>query len=142
MRFGGVHTPLILAVYSLHKRNYSVYCFFKGRYDHTNPIFKENRLLKLSDIISLYTNCFVHRAIHLHPFDLGYTVIQHGATRRALHLRLPLCRTSHIQHCILLRGAKFWNDLPEILVTVTNGRTFKHRLSNMLLTNYCDEQDT
>ena len=117
----------------------SPYIVFKGRYDHTNPIFKDNRLLKLLDIINLYTNCFVHKAIYLYPLDLGFTIMQHGVTRWALHLRLPLCRTSHTQQSILSRGAKSWNNLPETLVTEIDGRIFKDKLSNILLSNYSEQ---
>ena len=133
--WGGAYSTYIDNLFLAQKKLLRVmYC--KGRYDHTSSIFKDNRFLKLNDIINLHTNCFVHKALHCPTLDLGFDIIQHNVTRRARHLRIPLCRTTHAQQSVLSRGAKAWNSLPEFLVTEYNGRTFKKKLSTAILTNH------
>lgn len=85
--WGGAYSTYIDSLYLAQKKLLRA-LIFKGGYDHTNPIFIDNRLLKLNDIINLYTNCFVHKTIYLYPLDPGCTIMQHGAARRTLHLRL------------------------------------------------------
>ena len=41
----------------------------RRRYDHTNPIFRAVKLLKLSDVIDLQTTLFVHEALSSFPID-------------------------------------------------------------------------
>ena len=133
--WGGAYSTYIDNLFLAQKKLLRV-MYGKGRYDHTSSIFKDNRFFKLTDIINLHTNCFVHKALHYPTLDLGFNTIQHNVTRRARHLRIPLCRTTHAQQSVLLRGAKAWNSLPEYLVTECNSRAFKKKLSTAILTNY------
>ena len=91
-------------VYSSHKRNLGIMriMHFKKRYDHTNCIFSESRLLKLQDIINLQTKLFVHKSIYSFPVYSGFiTITQNVNTRRSQGLRIPLCTITPAQLSIL-----------------------------------------
>ena len=81
--------------------------------------FRDVKLLKLSDVIDLQTTLFVHGALNTFPMDCKVQVIARNDTSRQ-NLRLPLCRTSHAQQSILVRGARHWNQLPHHIKNATS----------------------
>ena len=86
----------------------------RRRYDHTEPLFKELKLLKMHDIISYQTATFVYRAMNTYQIDTGFQTMSHNInTRRANHLKLPSCRTSFAQQNVITRGVKIWNNLTD-----------------------------
>lgn len=81
-------------------------------YDHTNPIFSRLNLLKLQDIIQYQTATFVYRSLNTYKINTGFHAMTHNIhTRQANNLKLPLCKTSHAQQCVLTQGSKLWNSL-------------------------------
>lgn len=108
-----------------------------NRYEHTHQYFRDNNIMKIRDIITLQSNLFVFNALHFHPIDTGFEPISHNIeTRRALDLRLPLCRTTHAQQNILFRGARLWNQLPHDTRLASSKHSFKTKLKSQLLSNY------
>lgn len=102
--------------------------YFKDRFAHTNSVCRDAKLLEVPGIANLQTDRFVHKSVHLLPMTLGFTVMQHRATRRPLYLRLPRHRTTHAQRSVLLRGSKSWNNLPDPLITDPNSTSFKNNV--------------
>ena len=103
------------------------------RYAHTDPLFKNFRLLKSDEIITLQTHLFVHKTLHTHQLDYGFqlqTNLQN--TRRQNNLVIPLCRTTHMQRYLTHRGAKQWNQLPENLKNIMCQKIFKAKIKETL----------
>ena len=88
--------------------------YHRRPYDHTNSIFKEEKLLKLKDVIALQTGLFVYRSMNVYTVDIGFRELPQS--RRFHKLRISLCRTTHAQQNILVRGARFWNELASEIV--------------------------
>lgn len=59
--WGGAYCTLINNLFITQKKLLRL-MYFKGRYDHTNSIFKDAGLLKVPDIINLQTSLFVHKS--------------------------------------------------------------------------------
>ena len=132
----GVHVSATEIFFMAQKKLLRV-LFQSQRYAHTNPLFKEFKLLKLSDIIYFQSNLFVYKALHIYPVDSGFQYISHDPdSRRPNNLRLPLCRTTHVQQNIAVRGAKCWNNLPENIKCITNCNVFKQKIKEKLLNSY------
>lgn len=108
----------------------------RQRYDHTHPLFLHYKLLKLPDLVSLYTCLFVHTALHSSPVHLNFNIIDRGNSRRGNNLRIPLCRTNHAQQSPLFRGPKLWNQLPQNITSCISRPQFKNKLKNILLEKY------
>ena len=134
--WGGTYKTLIDSLYITQKKLLRIMSF-KRKYDHTNHLYRDFRILKLPDIIQLQTNLFVHKSIHTYPTDTGFKSLTHNITSRRQHrLRLPLCRTSHAQQSILFRGSRNWNNLPNNLVSDNNINSFKSILINNMFSQY------
>ena len=106
------------------------------RYAHTDPLFKQFNLLKLSDIITFQTQLFVYKSLHVNIIDSGFKFAHSSQTRRQDSLQLPLCKTSHFQRYLTYRGAKCWNKLPEQVKNSDSLNVFKKKIRLMLFNNY------
>ena len=134
--WGGAFKTLLDSLFICQKKIICI-MFHKKRFDHTNPLFREHKLLKLQDIISLQTLLFVYRSLNVYPMDTGFQLASHAIhTRQTNHLTLPLCRTSHAQQNVIVRGSKLWNSLSSELRSVTSQPTFKSKIKQNLLQNY------
>ncbi len=134
--WGGAYHTYIQSLFTTQKKLLRV-MFHCNRYDHTNPYFAQHKLLKLPDIITLQTCLFVYSTIKNNYSGTEYHIISHNTATRRLHmLRLPLCRTSHSQQSVLVRGARQWNSLSDHLRLAPSRHCFKYRLKQTLLTTY------
>lgn len=107
------------------------------RYAHTDPLFKNYKLLKVNDIIKLQTLLFIHKALYSHEVDCNFQFLSDNKnSRRPNDLKLPLCRTSHAQRYITYRGANQWNQLPEDLKNIKSFNIFKFKIKQLFLRNY------
>ena len=52
-------------------------------------------------------------------------------TRRAADFVLPLYRRAMTQKCVLYRGIKFWNDLPEHVKSIKSLVCFKNHILSL-----------
>lgn len=111
--------------------------FFRHRYDHTNPLFQEHKILKIHDILLLQTNIFVYKSLYVFSVTNTFQFTTADTfSRRPLSLRIPLCRTSHAQNNIYTRGARCWNNLPQDIRTATSLYSFKNLYKEFLLHTY------
>ena len=99
---------------------------------HTNPLFIQTKILKLSDV-SLY-------CINLHVFkniDDYNSQSDHGYnTRGVSNLRSEFRRLTSTQRSLGFIGPKCWNDLPIELKMLNKVSTFRFKLKNYLLSKY------
>lgn len=106
----------------------------RGRYDHTDGLFKDNNLLKLHDILDLQAGLFVYKSLNTYTTDTGFQRLP--PSRRINELRIPLCLTTHAQHSILVRGARLWNQLLQEVRIAGSQYIFKNKLKKVLLQNH------
>ena len=134
--WGGAYKTYLDSLFITQKKLMRIMSF-KNRYDHTNDIYRDLRVLKLPDILYLQTMIFVHKSIHSIPVEPGFTLMPtNNTTRRPHNLRVPLCRTSHAQHSIISRGSVIWNDLPGDLAADVHIGSFKKKIANKLFDKY------
>lgn len=107
-----------------------------NKFDHTSPLFKDLKLLKVNDIIVFQTLTFVYRSLNMYTVDTGFQTLSHNIQlRQTGNLRTPLCRTSHAQRSVVSRGTKHWNLLPEV-VRNKPMNSFKLFIKEQLRNNY------
>lgn len=109
---------------------------YKGRYDHSNLLFADSKLLKLNEILDLQVALFVYKSLHLYLVNPGFVPLP--PSRRVNELRIPLCLTTHAQHSILIRGSRQWNQLPQDLRSAQSHHIFKNRYKKILLNKYME----
>ena len=107
---------------------------------HTNQLFKNNKLLKLVDINLLESVKFVKKEL-LKPNSTYFSERNndHGMILRNnnLHLvNLPQPRTEQSRKFITYSGAIKWNDLPLEIKLKQNPVTFKIHVKKYLLSLY------
>ena len=134
--WGGAFKTYIDSLFIAQKKILRV-TYHRQRYDHTHPIFRDQKLLKLSDIIDLQTLSFVHGALTTFPINCKFESISRSSSSRR-NLRIPLCRTSHAQQSIAVRGARCWNKLPDNLKIVASRACLKTRIKNTIQAKYCN----
>lgn len=134
--WGGAYSTLLDGLFLAQKKLMRV-IFRKSRFDHTDPIFLGNNILKVPDIISLQTCLFVFKSIYVYPNNTNFKFFsQNTNTRRPNDLKIPLCRTVHAQRSVSMRGVMKWNDLPHQTKALTSITSFKNNIRLSLLETY------
>lgn len=106
--------------------------YFGCKYEHTDPNFSNTCLLKLDDTITYCIFIFDYNALHSCPVAIEYSRMHHSINPRTLlMLRLPQCRMSHAQQCVL--GVRLWNQLPGDTKNADTRNTFRARLKRELI---------
>ena len=103
-----------------------------GFRDHTSPIFKQLKLLKIQDIYNFQLGMYMYKAQQRGE----YTPQSLVHTRRSNLPRHPLRRLTSTQHSISYAGPLFWNQLPPSLRSTNNLNRFKKSLKEHLLDKY------
>ena len=107
---------------------------------HTSPLFKKFNLLKLPDIVYLYTAVFMHQ-FHKgnlpEKFNNYFTLVsnQHSYNTRLASKAtfiLPLVRTNYGLFNIRFCGPKVWNSIEESLKSLSKF-SFKKKLKQLIL---------
>ena len=99
---------------------------------HTNPLFAENRILKLYDINNYCVSIYVYN--NLSDFVQFST---HGyPTRTNSHLRPEACRTVLSQRRVSYLGPVTWNNLPPTVKSAPNVNILKSKLKLYFTSTY------
>ena len=109
-----------------------------NRWDHTNNLFYEYRILKFNDIVELKTILFMFDAYHnVLPYDLQQlrSIPLYFARRTHQFIRENF-RINMRAMSIPVLGVKLWNSLNESLVTIMSKYTFKRHYINILIGKY------
>ena len=112
--------------------------------DHTNVLFYNSKLLKLTDQIALNVSLVMFKAYHhMLPHKLQALFskktydVDKMATRQINKFNIPLCRTTLKQMCISVQGVKLWNSLSEDMINNTRTiHSFKKRMKHMFIRGY------
>ena len=99
---------------------------------HTDPLFRDLKILKLHDIFKYSVCVYMYRAI-----GMGLFPAQHNVSTRNQFLPRPsLHRLSLSQHHITFTGPKLWNELPLELRNINSLFSFKKKLKLYYLSQY------
>ena len=110
--------------------------------EHTSPLFKKLKLLKLHDIYQLHIAKFMYKATHnqLQPALANYfplnTEIHNYSTRQAGNPQIKLRRTTKASIQLNYKGPVYWQDLPNDIKKSKTLKQFASKLKNKLLNNY------
>ena len=85
----------------------------------------------------MQTRLFVYKSLNVYTVDTGFRELPQS--RRSRKLQIPLCRTTHAQQSVLVRGARLWNQLAPEVVDLSTVSGFKCKLKKSLLSNYIRE---
>lgn len=133
--WGGASETLIHELFIMQKKLMRI-MLFKKTFDHTNSIFRDQRLLKLRDTIFLQTILFVHKSLHSFPIDTGCTLLPSVSNTRRHYTLYVYPSVGHAQQCVLSRGSKEWNNLSQDNISITSTNIFKCKIINNLLEKY------
>ena len=112
-----------------------------GYYAHTEPLFKELKLLKLDDLYILNSQILMYQCIIMNKYptlrdSITNTQANHEHGTRTVDLRLPYCRTTKSKQRLLYQSIKNWNSVPYELKSITSLKAFKTECKISLLNNY------
>ncbi|KAK2192589.1 hypothetical protein NP493_26g03050 [Ridgeia piscesae] len=111
-----------------------------NRWDHTNNLFYEYRILKFNYIVELKTFIFMFDAYHnVLPYDLQQLFIKYiplYSARRTHKFIRENVRINMTAITIPVLGVKLWNSLNESLVSIMSKYTFKRHYINILIGKY------
>ena len=103
-----------------------------GFRDHTDPLFKQLKLLKLVDIYHFQLGTYMYLARARGEF----TAPSNYQTRESNRAYGPYHRLTTTQHAPSYAGPIFWRSLPPHLRSIGSYKRFKKSLKNHLLDNY------
>ena len=103
-------------------------------YAHTNPLFHEQSILKLLDLIKYRTTIFMYKNIDQFSTPNFHTY----NTRNNSSLRPTYRRTTLTQHSLSFIGPNTWNNLPLIIKSSPSLEIFKRKVKNFILSTYSD----
>ena len=113
------------------------------RLEHTNLLFKENNLLKLTDINKIETL----KIIHKHENDKLPQTFQNCITknkdkhdydtRQRNDYTVPKYKREIARRSsVFSRGVGYWNKLPDQLKSVNSENNFKNKLKTQIISRY------
>ena len=103
-----------------------------GYRDHTNPLFRRLKLLKIQDIYHFHLGIYM-----FHARARGeYPTQTYIETRGSNDSRSRRHRLSTTQHAVSYAGPIFWNSLPPNLRSINSLFRFRKSLKEHLLSQY------
>ena len=111
-------------------------------FSHTDPLFFENKLLKIRDLYLLQLGQFMYNYNKgLLPSAFSEMFVKNNTfhnypTRHSGELHLPLLRTISAQNTFFYEGPKFWNSLSNAIKVSPSLNSFKNKLKLFLIQSY------
>ena len=139
--WGGTYASYIEPIFKLQKKAVRAISF-QSRLSPSLPIFKDLKLLELSEIFELRLSTFVFDSVNktspscFHNFFLFNSSVHQYSTRQASQGDLYLLRKNSSQYglkSIRYLGAKLWNSLPVELRNAPSKVSFKTKMKFYLL---------
>ena len=103
-------------------------------FEHTQPLFKNNNILKLFDINRLLIAIYMFKLKHNTP-DITNTTVQpqhNYPTRNREHFIIPAHNLTIYQHSLSYQGPKIWNAVPQEIKTLQSLYSFKKQCTIVL----------
>ena len=118
-----------------------------GMYSHCDPLFIENKILKIRELYLFQIGQFMFNYSHNNlpqvfdsMFPKNFSLHKYP-TRQSNEYHLPLLRTVKAKSTFIFSGPKFWNSLPDDIKTAPSISSFKYKLKEFLLKSYTVPQN-
>ena len=108
------------------------------RYEHTNSIFSDLRILKFEDVNIYCCALYVYKSLNniIDNRYFAFRTNEFHSLRNTDLLRLPTVRSTQSQRFINYHGVKIWNSLPSDIRNKTSIHSFKVSLKKHLFDKY------
>ena len=114
----------------------------KSRTDHSGPLFKQLRIMKLHDVNSYLIAMFMYKFYHekLPEFfkDMFHynSSIHNYNTRQNSDVHVPLVKSNLMKMSIRYAGAIIWNKIIHLTSYSCTIETFKKKVKTLFIDNY------
>ena len=141
LAWGNSHKFLLDRLLLLQKKSLRIIFNTHAR-SHTNPLFFENKILKIADLYSFQLGQFMYNYNNNSlpsAFDRMFQKNQsfhNYPTRRSNEFHLPLLRTLLAQNTFIYTGPRLWNSLDDAIKNSRTLNSFKSNLRYSLLQSY------
>ena len=107
---------------------------------HTDPLFKESKILKLNEMIE----CEILKLVYLYTKDqlpmplmnvFSYNVITYSTRQKNVPLKRK-CNYDPLSKSFIAKGPKLWDDIPNDIKNCTHVKSFCSRLKKIMLEKY------
>ena len=101
--------------------------------DHTEPLYAENKILKLRDLYKFNLGCYAYK----NPSILANFQRSHTYNTRSRNLLLPpMERLRSSQQSVVSNTIRNWNDIPSTIQQSISIASFKYQYKTYLLSQY------
>jgi hypothetical protein len=141
--WGGTSGKNINTLLKLQKK--AIRIITKSHYiEHSDPLFKKLKILKISDLYKLQICTYTHKHINFSSSNpipnsfLSLQEINHShATRHSAHrLKIMTCHSEVRRKSINIAAPRSWNSLPVDLRLLTSAYEFKRNLMSYMISHY------
>ena len=140
--WGNTYSTALQPLFILQKKAMRIVTFSKYC-DHSSPLFKRLKIIKLYDLITLHVSCFMYKYYHklLPPVFNDFFIDVHAVHNYNTRLSskksyyLPKARTNYGLFNIRFLGTKTWNNIDET-VKLFSFHKFKKRLKDGYIDQY------
>ena len=106
-----------------------------GPRDHTTPLFKRLKLLKLTDLYEFHLLLYMHKSMKNNKYP-----VQHSLDTRSRNLAAPkFHRLSGTQRAVSFSGPTLWNKIPTELRDLSSYGNFKTKLKSYYIDKYQED---
>ena len=116
----------------------------KKRYEHSNPLYIQLKLLKLQDICTMNACLFIFKSINnfiFCPITIEARPPGPYNLRNIAPLEIPFSRSTQTKRFIRIRGPQLWNALPESIRCSRTVYTFKKKIKHYFVESYSAVQN-
>ena len=118
-----------------------------GFRSHTNDLFVQNKLLKISELFDYNLGVFMYNLsagqlpeTFFHIFRRN-SLVHNYPTRQSAAYHLPRTRTVFAKKTIMFTGPRYWNELPTEITSCVSIHSFKRKFKQYLLHGYNSQPD-
>ena len=135
--WGNTYTSNVKCLFTLQKKAIRLICN-ADRLAHTNAMFKDMSILKLSEFVKYKTAIVMFNIIHgTLPIQLQMRFTKSVySTRQTKSFVMVQVRTNLKAMCLSVHGVKLWNTLPDDIKNCTSVNIFKKCIKKHFLSHY------
>ena len=111
----------------------------RNRWAPSNPLFKQLRILNLTDLNKLNTAIFVYKSINnliSSPINYQFRFVNRYDLRNQNTMHIPFHRSRQTELFVHIRGARLWNEIPLSIRNKPSVFSFKRNLKLYYLDSY------
>ena len=141
LAWGNANQTLLNRLLLLQKKSLRI-IYNSATRSHTDPLFFENKILKVQDLYSFQLGQFMYNYNNkalpniFHTMFLKNDSFHKYPTRRSNEFHFPLLRTLFAQNTLIYNGPKLWNSLNDSIKFSPSLNIFRNRIKSFLLMAY------